>query len=259
MAAKHVFLSYARNDARFVKKLRKKLESSQMVTWLDTEDILAGVPWQPKIEQAIRDAVAMVLVLSPHATKSLAVTYEWIFARGAGVRVIPVLFEKTDIPEPLKSIQYENFTGSDHGKRWLRLLDSIQVVLKERGEAPLPVIRATFCMSDGKSPDRVWNEDAGLWEYVVDISIDPLPDGARRASYEIHDDTFADPKWTETDAANAFATWVQSYGDVLLSAIIATPHGKRRTEITLYDALQRTHGRDNRQAVKRALRDIKDN
>jgi hypothetical protein len=34
---------------------------------------------------------------------------------------------------------------------------------------------------------------------------------------------------------------MQSYGDVLLSAVIHTPTEKHRTEVTLYEALRRKH------------------
>jgi hypothetical protein len=51
---------------------------------------------------------------------------------------------------------------------------------------------------------------------------------------------------------------MQSYGDVLLSAVIHTPTEKHRTEVTLYEALRRKHGKSKSRAVQHVLRYIEE-
>jgi hypothetical protein len=247
MSGRHVFISYARKDADFAQKLRRRLQESRLTTWRDIDELRAGEHWQQAIDEALQSAAALVVVMSPHATESQYVTYEWAFALGAGIRVVPVLKKAMRLHPRLASIQFVDFTK--RGKPWLRLLD----VLHERprgGKAvPKPEIRAEFSLVRGK-PEKVESE------YVVLLSIEKAPRDAVKVAYEIHDESFDETKWSEKNPEEDFATWMQSYGDILLSAVIRTPTEKTRIEVTLYEALQRTHGRSKNRTIQRALRDI---
>jgi hypothetical protein len=49
--------------------------------------------------------------MTPEAKASEYVTYEWAFAWGAGIKVIPVLLKRTELHPRLESLQYLDFTN----------------------------------------------------------------------------------------------------------------------------------------------------
>ena len=64
-----VFISYDREDTvkKFVRKLKRDLESAQLSVWLDEEDVLAGTEKPvvaPRIRIALRDWKALVVVVT---------------------------------------------------------------------------------------------------------------------------------------------------------------------------------------------------
>ena len=87
----HVFISYARSDRVLVDRIRKELAKARKKDWLDVDGIAAGGDWRLAIDEALKKAGAVVLILSPESSRSQYVTYEWSFALGAGIPVIPVM------------------------------------------------------------------------------------------------------------------------------------------------------------------------
>jgi HEAT repeat protein len=87
---KRVFISYCHEDGDFADTLRRRLDDEGIPTWQDT-DLRGGEQWRIEIDLAIREALAAIVVLSPEAVRSDYVAYEWAFALGAGVNVIPVV------------------------------------------------------------------------------------------------------------------------------------------------------------------------
>jgi hypothetical protein len=107
----HVFVSYKHEDEVFADMLMRQLQLAGFTVWLDTEHLRAGENWREAINQAIKEAFALVLVISPEAKSSEYVTYEWAFAQGAGIKVVPVLLRPTDKLHPqLEMLQYLDFT-----------------------------------------------------------------------------------------------------------------------------------------------------
>lgn len=89
---RHVFLSYCHQDSDFAQILRDELTRAGLITWKDV-DLRAGTHWPTEIDAALRDALAVVVVLSPNAHSSDYVSFEWAFAQGAGIPVVPVLLK----------------------------------------------------------------------------------------------------------------------------------------------------------------------
>jgi len=134
----HFFISYSRVDAEFGENLISRLHGQGFETWVDTQQILGGNPWQTAIDEALRTAAGVVVVMTPAAKASEYVTYEWAFALGAGVPVIPVLLDRIDLQPRLAALQYLEFTVPIHLRPWERLFDSLQaVMLKEIAKVPL--------------------------------------------------------------------------------------------------------------------------
>ncbi len=121
----HIFISYKSEDGDFADVLISKLEREGYSTWVDNDRINAGEDWRNNIDQAIKEAFSLIVIMSPEAKASEYVTYEWAFAWGARVKVIPVLFKPTELHPRLETLQYLDFTS-----RTSRPWDKLFKVLK---------------------------------------------------------------------------------------------------------------------------------
>lgn len=245
---KHIFVSYAREDKDFARELSRRLRESDRIPWQDLRNIRAGDYWQDSIDAALRNAEALVVIMSPHAIKSQYVTYEWAFALGAGIRVIPVVKARTNIHPKLSSIQYIDFT-THRGTPWVDL----RKALPARPSAiPItPEIRARLSVVGGK-PQR-----QGSY-YQINVYVHKAPRGADQVTYEFHDETLKRGKW-RTRAAPSFESTVLSNGDSLMTASIRTPGRKSlRIASSIYDALRLGHGSSGGPRIKQALRKIRE-
>jgi tetratricopeptide (TPR) repeat protein len=107
---RHIFICYQHEDSDFAQVLINRVEKAGFHTWIDDNQLRAGEDWRTGIDQAIKDAFALIVIMSPKAKASEYVTYEWAFAWGAGVKVIPVLYKETPLHPRLDALQYLNFT-----------------------------------------------------------------------------------------------------------------------------------------------------
>lgn len=101
----HVFISYKRENSEFAKKLRQKIETAGFKTWMDS-DLRAGVDWRYAIDTAIRDSFALLVIMTPDASESKYVTYEWACALGARIPVIPIMLQPAALHPRLDILQY---------------------------------------------------------------------------------------------------------------------------------------------------------
>jgi hypothetical protein len=92
IAMKRVFISYSREDGDFADNLWHTLEAGEIPTWQDT-DLYGGQSWRAEIDLAIQESLAVVVVMSSESAKSEYVAYEWAYALGVGVKVVPVLLK----------------------------------------------------------------------------------------------------------------------------------------------------------------------
>ena len=120
----HVFISYKHEDGDFAEVLINRLEKAGFETWADNDRLHAGEDWRAEIDQAIKSAFALIVIMTPEARSSEYVTYEWAFAWGAGVKVIPVLYKDTKLHPRLEALQYLNFT-SRTVRPWDVLIDVV--------------------------------------------------------------------------------------------------------------------------------------
>jgi hypothetical protein len=65
----YVFISYAREDEKYAKKLYKNLKSAGLNPWLDTEEILPGVPWKIAIRRGIQSSKFFIPLLSSNSVE----------------------------------------------------------------------------------------------------------------------------------------------------------------------------------------------
>ncbi len=109
------FVSYAREDQPFVRRLHEALEKRQRDTWVDWEGIYPTEEWMAKIRSAIDAAQAFVFVISPDSVASRVCGEEIDHAVKQNKRIIPI-------------VARDATTGSVHPAvaklNWLRFLPS---------------------------------------------------------------------------------------------------------------------------------------
>jgi hypothetical protein len=129
-----VFISYCHRDFDFAKAVADKLKENGFETWMDFTRWKGGQGWKEEIDRNIRDSSALVLVVSPHSKDSFEVTYEWVFALGAGSMIVPIMLEDIELHPRLKDFQYRDFT-SPSARPWDILIDDLKTIcMKEHGE-----------------------------------------------------------------------------------------------------------------------------
>jgi hypothetical protein len=117
----HVFISYKTEDVDFAENVKSRLKEAGFTAWLDAE-ISAGEEWRTAIDRAMKDALALIVIMTPEAKVSEYVTYEWAFALGKGVKVIPVILRTTKLHPRLEVLQRLDFTNIKN-RPWIKLID----------------------------------------------------------------------------------------------------------------------------------------
>src|SRR5215472_2307745 len=127
----HVFVSYKHEDVDFAENVMSRLELAGFQTWADHK-IGAGEEWRTSIDLAIKNAFALIVIMTPEAKASEYVTYEWAFAWGIGIRVIPIMLRPTPLHPRLEALQHLDFTNAK-SRPWDRLFEEV----KAASRAPL--------------------------------------------------------------------------------------------------------------------------
>lgn len=132
----HVFISYSKEDGEFAENVQHRLQQAGFTVWRDVQ-LRGGEDWRQGIDDGIRKAFALIIVMSPDAKNSEYVTYEWAFAWGVGIKVIPILFKSTNLHPRLESLQYLNFTNRD-ARPWNELFELLRDAEKSENNKGKP-------------------------------------------------------------------------------------------------------------------------
>src|SRR5262249_26016167 len=98
----YAFVSYSRAvDSAFVRRLEIAADRAGVRTWIDTSNLEGGKPWSPAVDRAIRNAGALLLVATETSVKSPWVNYEWAFALGAQVPILPIILLEPERLHPV--------------------------------------------------------------------------------------------------------------------------------------------------------------
>lgn len=110
-----IFLAYSHQDAPVMRQLYADLRGAGWSVWTD-EGLEPGTPsWQDAIQEALRQARCLVVLLSPHASKSHWVNSEISYTLKLGRRIIPVLVAGDDlsaVPLSLVNTQWVDVRGA---------------------------------------------------------------------------------------------------------------------------------------------------
>ncbi|NLF75470.1 MAG: SUMF1/EgtB/PvdO family nonheme iron enzyme [Chloroflexi bacterium] len=148
--AERIFISYKRKEQTFAERLRDILRSWGFDTWLDVDDIPAGITpsdaigWQRAILNGIKGASAVIGVITPDSIQSDIVLAEWESARQNKKRLILVRhleFDLADLPAPFNLVNYIDLVENEaQGLQELREALQSPVLLSRRqiGSPPPP-------------------------------------------------------------------------------------------------------------------------
>lgn len=111
------FLSHSSADKPFIRQLAADLTANGIDVWLDEQRIRVGDSIPEKIAQGLAESDFFLIGLSENSTKSEWVKKELNNAlvrevRKRKVHVLPLLIDKTDIPEIISDKKYADFSES---------------------------------------------------------------------------------------------------------------------------------------------------
>ena len=108
----HIFISYSRDDAKFISLLEQELRDRSHHVWLDTTDIQGGTDWEQEIEKAIENSYAIIVVVSKKSVKSEWVSkeIEIVKSNKKEITIIPITIDDTAIPANLARNQSIDFS-----------------------------------------------------------------------------------------------------------------------------------------------------
>lgn len=152
-----VFVSYKHENDSFIKQLKERILAAGFDVWIDKDLLRAGEDWRQEIDNAIKASFCLVVVMSPGAFESQYVTYEWAYALGIGLRVLPVMVTATQMHPRMETIQYIDFT--DHfNPPWERLVQRIKEIadggVSIAARPPLYVVRGVEALESLKHEER---------------------------------------------------------------------------------------------------------
>ncbi|MFJ4732526.1 toll/interleukin-1 receptor domain-containing protein [Streptomyces sp. NPDC088770] len=166
--AKHVFISYVREDSDQVDGLCAVLEAAQIPYWRDRKDLGPGDAWRAKIRTAIRSGSLVFLACfsdnsrardKSYMNEELTLAVEEFRQMSPGrVWLIPVRLDAGDVPDwdlgagrVLSDLNYSDLFGKDHTAHAARLVTTISRLLGEKRPDPATALAA---VEQAASADR---------------------------------------------------------------------------------------------------------
>jgi hypothetical protein len=217
-----------------------QIEKAGIDTWMDKGRLRPGQDWSDEIDQAIRHAYALILIMSPEAKTSEYVAYEWSFALGAGVQVIPVLYRETALHPRLARLHYLPFTNP-RVRPWDELINAVKDIVSTSDlypvrvprNAPPYVKRAVLELDSANTGDRegavsllAQSDHPTAREALISALQHPIPPVRWAAALHVVEDERAIPvlidMLTNADATQRkFArAHISKFGQVAITALM---------------------------------------
>ena len=100
------------------------LQSNGYEPWVFSTRLRAGDDWKKEIDDAITSSAALILIITRASVNSHYVTYEWAFALGLGIKVIPLLLEGVQLHPKLADLQWLEYQKAKN-ENWAGLISLI--------------------------------------------------------------------------------------------------------------------------------------
>jgi len=108
----NLFISYAHADSAFVDRLEADLHQQGFDPWVDRQRLKGGQRWRRALQDAVKRAQVLLIVLSPDAVASENVQIEYDYMLELGKLVIPLYYRQCEVPMELRAIQWIDFRHS---------------------------------------------------------------------------------------------------------------------------------------------------
>jgi hypothetical protein len=147
---KQIYLSYASRDRDSATNCRDELTRAGYRVWVN-RDARAGQNWQYAVTEAIKESAVVVALLTPNSVDSIYFTYEWSFALGANVKVLPVIFRGVEAPHPHLMLQEQFDFGAypDEAMFWKQFVRELQRILGDNSKVETPATQAAPSKDSG--------------------------------------------------------------------------------------------------------------
>jgi hypothetical protein len=96
-------------DLKFAQQLAGDLEEAGARVWLRAKDVPLGSDWQTNLQEGLRRADAMLIILSPEAMRDPLVTSEWEDFLRSGRPIVPLYWRECEPHFKLSRLQYVDF------------------------------------------------------------------------------------------------------------------------------------------------------
>ena len=162
-----VFISYAREDSPFARRLVEDLRGAGIDVWLDQINTRGGQAWDEAVEAALANSAAVIVVLTPSAISSGTVLDEVSYALEKNRTVTPVLYQQCQVPLRLIRLPYADFmTDYDAGLAELRRLLASLPAATQAQTAGLELKEAQHLVKSWSypPPDRTTSRASAIWE-----------------------------------------------------------------------------------------------
>lgn len=189
----HVFVSYSRKDSETVDQIVARLTEDGLEVWIDREEIHGGDLWREEIVEAIDNAYAFALMLSPASVVSDNVRKEVDLAEGATKALIPVLLAPAKLSSRLRyqlaGIQWIEYYR-DHEAKYRELLEVLRTHRPKPGARKTPTEREVEFVLKGLNLSQFgYEKQEQLLNLIadftgtkrVDISLEKLTAGSVHA------------------------------------------------------------------------------
>jgi TIR domain len=133
-----VFLSYARPDLPYARRIKEALVAHDYGVWLDIEAISPGTSWEQEITTAIERAVErgfVLVLLSPSSSQFMAREIEYALDKARrsahGANIVPIMIHDSDATQAAMSpavrsllggVQWFDFSRGDFHTNMARLI-----------------------------------------------------------------------------------------------------------------------------------------
>ncbi len=121
----HVFISYIQENNPFADRLRARLVEAGFAVWTG-DGLRAGDEWRETVDLALREAFAVVVIMSRAASTSPFIAYKWACGLGLGADVIPIVIEPAMLHPRLRALGVLDFTDARHAP-WDELIGRLRI------------------------------------------------------------------------------------------------------------------------------------
>ncbi len=133
----HLFISHSTKDKDYVRKLAAELRGRGFAVWVDDKAIRSGDVWETKIEEAVNDCSAVIVVMTKNAKESKWVKNEIDLAWELEKEIFPFLLDGKSFFS-LRHLQHTDVTnGQMPHERFYEQLERVAPTSKSK-PAPKP-------------------------------------------------------------------------------------------------------------------------